>query len=164
MSPPPPSGRTTRVARRVRAPPEVVYAALLDAKALAAWLPPAGMTGTVHVLEPRPGGRFRMTLTYEDPDAGPGGKTTEDTDTFEGRFVELVPNERVVQVVVFESDQPDMSGEMRVTWELAAGADGAEGGTEVTALCEDVPPGIRLEDNEAGTASSLENLARLVEA
>lgn len=156
----PPARRTTRVTRLVQAPPETVYAALLDAKALAAWLPPAGMTGTVHVLEPRPGGRFRMTLTYDDPDEGPGGKTTDDTDTFEAQFVELVPGERVVWDVAFDSDRPGMSGTMRVTWELAAGADG---GTEVTALCEDVPPGIRLEDNEAGTASSLENLARLVE-
>lgn len=100
-----------------------------------------------------------MSLIYEDPGDGPGGKTTEDTDTFKGRFVELVPDERVGWIVEFESEQPGMSGEMRVTWTLAD----AENGTEVAVVCEDIPRGIRLEDNERGSASSLEKLARLVE-
>lgn len=100
-----------------------------------------------------------MALVYQDPTEGPGGKTTEDTDTFHGRFVQLVPPERVVWVVEFESEQASMSGKMRVTWESADAADG----TDVTVVCEDIPRGIRPEDNEAGSASSLQKLARLVE-
>lgn len=153
------ASRRTEVTRHIQAPRKDVYRALVEAELIAQWLPPEGMTGTVHAFEPEEGGPFSMSLTYEDPGAGPGGKTTRDTDTFEGRFIELVPNQRVVQAVVFDSDQPGMAGEMRITWELAD----ADGGTEVTNLCEDVPPGIRLEDNEAGSRSSLENLARLLE-
>lgn len=151
--------RRTEVTRRIQALPEAVYRALVDPDLIIQWLPPEGMTGTIHAFEPEADGRFSMSLMYGDPSAGPGGKTTEDTDTFEGRFIDLVPNQRVIQAVVFESEKPSMAGEMRITWELAD----ADGATNVTNLCEDIPPGIRLEDNEAGCRSSLENLARLVE-
>jgi uncharacterized protein YndB with AHSA1/START domain len=136
-----------------------VYKAFVDRDLVAAWLAPGTMRCVVHEFEPREGGRFRMSLTYKDPADGPGGKTTEDTDTFHGRFVQLVPYERVVQLVEFESEQPGMSGKMRVTWDLAD----AGRGTNVTVVCEDIPRGIRLEDNEVGSASSLQKLARLVE-
>lgn len=106
--------RSTRVTRLVKAGRGDVYEAFLDPGLLAAWLPPAGMRGVVHELEPREGGRFSMSLTYENPADGPGGKSTGDTDTFQGRFVELVPRERVGWAVEFESDRPGMSGEMRV--------------------------------------------------
>lgn len=154
-----PAGRTTRVARHVAAPRRRVYEAFVDPGLLAAWLAPGTMRCIVHGFEGREGGRFRISLVYDDPADGPGGKTTPDTDTFHGRFARLVPDERVVQVVVFESERPGMAGEMRVTWALAD----AGGGTDVTVVCEDVPPGIRLEDNETGSEASLQNLARLVE-
>lgn len=150
---------TTRVTRLVRAPRGDIYAAFLDPQAVTSWLPPRGMRGVVHEFEPRVGGRLRMSLVYEDPADGQRGKTTENTDTFEGRFVELVADERVAWAVEFESGEPGMSGEMRVTWTLAD----AEDGTEVAVVCGDIPRGIRLEDNERGSASSLEQLARLVE-
>jgi uncharacterized protein YndB with AHSA1/START domain len=100
-----------------------------------------------------------MSLTYQDPAQSPGGKTTEDTDTFQGRFAELVPDETIVWVVEFESPDPAFAGAMRVTFSLAD----AEGGTEVVVSCEDIPGGVRLEDNEMGCRSSLENLAALLE-
>lgn len=159
MTDPASKQRTTRVSRHIKARRRDVYKAFVDPDMLASWLPPDTMRCVVHEFEPREGGRFRMSLIYRDPADGPGGKTTEDTDTFHGRFVRLVPPERVVQVVEFETEQPAMSGRMRVTWDLADAGDG----THVTVVCEDIPRGIRLEDNEGGSASSLQKLARLVE-
>lgn len=155
-------GASTQVTRVIEAPRDEVYRAFLDPDAVASWLPPAGMTGHVHRFDPREGGEFRISLTYRDPadsPGGTGGKTTGDTDTHRGRFVELVPHERIVEVVAFESDDPTFDGEMRVTVSLADVADG----TEVTYRCENVPRGIRPEDNEAGCRSSLRNLAALLE-
>lgn len=117
------------------------------------------MRGHVEIFEPHVGGKFRMSLTYFDQKDRPRGKTSEDVDTSEGTFVELIPNEKIVQVFEFESDQPDMAGEMRITWSLAD----ADGGTEVTVLMEDIPKGIRLEDNELGSRQSLRKLAAFVE-
>ena len=151
--------RTTRVTRRIAAPRAAIYGALLDAQALARWLPPDGMRGLLHVLEPHVGGRLSMTLTYEDPATGPGGKTTKETDAFSARIAELVPERRIVWEVRFESGDASMAGTMRVAWELAD----AHGGTEVTNVCSEIPVGIRLEDNKLGVASSLQNLASYLE-
>src|SRR5207248_10785890 len=92
------------------------------------------------------------------PDS-PRGKTAEDTDTFDGTFLELLHNEKIVWLTRFESDQPDFAGDMKITWTFAD----APGGTQVTALCEDIPKGIRLEDNELGSKSSLRKLAAFIE-
>ncbi len=100
-----------------------------------------------------------MSLTYLEPAHMPRGKTTEDTDTFQGRFAELVPNERVVQVVEFETNDPALTGPMIITWILSDTA----GGTEVTVLYENEPEGIRPEDHEAGGRSTLANLAAFTE-
>jgi uncharacterized protein YndB with AHSA1/START domain len=159
MAQPPPTGSSTRVSRLVKAPHETVYQAFVDADAVAAWLPPSGMRGHVHAFDPREGGAFRLSLTYEHPATSPAGKTTEDTDTVRCRFVELVPSERIVEVCEFETDKPELAGAMRITVTLQD----AVGGTEVTMLHEGIPPGVRLEDNEAGGRSSLENLAAFVE-
>lgn len=70
--------RVTRVSRVIDDPRHEVYAALVDPDAVAAWLPPEGMTGDVDAFESRPDGRFSMTLTYDDPTTGPGGKTSAD--------------------------------------------------------------------------------------
>lgn len=162
MTEAPAEGANTAVTRVVRAPREEVYRAFLDPDAVASWLPPEGMSGHVHIFDPREGGEFRISLTYDDPansPGGSGGKTTDDTDTHRGRFVELVPHERIVEVVEFESDDPGFAGEMRITVTLSD----VDGGTEVTFRCEDVPSGVRPEDNEAGSRSSLDNLAALLE-
>lgn len=150
---------TTCVSRHIMARRADIYRAFVDRDLLSKWLPPENMTGIIHEFEPYIGGRFRMSLTYKEPAEGPGGKTTDDTDTFEGRFVELVPGERIVWGVEFDSEQPGMSGEMRVIWEM----EDAARGTNVTVICENIPSGIRPEDNTAGSESSLRKLAALTE-
>jgi uncharacterized protein YndB with AHSA1/START domain len=152
-------GATTRVSRIIKAPRRAVYQAFLDRDALCSWLPPETTTGQVHAFDPHQGRKFQMSLRYQDPQHSPGGKTSEDTDTFEGRFVELVPDEKIVWVVEFESEDPALAGEMRITFSLAD----AVGGTEVAVLCEDIPKGVRPEDNEVGSRSSLQKLAALLE-
>ena len=151
--------RIDRASRLVRAPASGIYNALTDAAALAAWLPPEGMRGAVHAFEPRPGGRFSLTLTYETSHPTSAGKTSDDADTVEGRFIELVENERIVWDVDFVSDDPAFAGTMRMTWILASRA----GGTEVTISAANVPPGIKPQDHAQGLASSLDNLAAHVE-
>jgi uncharacterized protein YndB with AHSA1/START domain len=149
---------STRVRRHVNAPRARVYAALVDPDAIARWKVPAGMTCEVHAFDAREGGTFRISLTYDAP--GKAGKTTEHTDTYRGRFAELVPDERVVEVDEFETDDPALRGEMTVTITLTD----ADGGTDVLGVHEGLPPGAPIADNEAGWRSSLARLAALVEA
>lgn len=136
-----------------------VYRALLDARAVSTWMVPDGMTSEVHAFDAREGGAFRISLTYDSPAAA--GKTTAHTDTFHGRFVELVPDERVVELVEFETADQAMRGEMTITYELA---DGAAGGTDILAVHDRLPPGLSSEDNEVGWRMSLAKLAALVES
>lgn len=162
MTESPREGASTQVSTVIDAPREAVYRAFLDPGAVVEWLPPDGMSGHVHRFDPREGGEFRMSLTYQDPADSPdgmGGKTTEDTDTHRGRFVTLVPDEKIVEAVEFESDDPIFAGEMRITVTLVD----VDSGTEITYHCENVPDGIRPEDNEAGCRSSLRKLADVLE-
>jgi uncharacterized protein YndB with AHSA1/START domain len=149
--------RATRVSRYINAPRDKVYAALLDPAAVVQWKVPTGMTSRVHEFEPSEGGAIRISLTYDAPTAT--GKTAAHTDTYHGHFVELVPNERVVEVDEFETGDPALQGEMKVTITLA----NSDGGTEVTGLHEGLPPGVPLADNRAGWDSALARLAALVE-
>ncbi len=149
---------TTRISRHVNAPRAVVYRALLDARAVAKWMVPDGMTSHVHAFDAREGGSFRISLTYDTPSGT--GKTTAQTDTFHGRFVKLVPNEQVVEVVEFETADPALRGEMTITYALAD----ADGGTDVHAVHLGLPRGVSAADNEAGWRMSLVKLAALVEA
>ena len=119
---------------------------------------PTGMSSHVHAFEPREGGAFRVSLTYDAPTGT--GKTTAQTDTYHGRFVTLVPNEQVVEVVEFETTDPALGGEMTITISLAD----ADGGTEIVAVHDGLPPGLSAADNELGWRSSLAKLAALVEA
>lgn len=98
-----------------------------------------------------------MRLTYNDPE-NKRGKSSDDADEVEVRFVKLISPKRIEQEVTFESDDPAFSGVMRMTWTL----NGVEDGTLVTIRAEDVPPGIRPEDHEAGMNSTLDNLALFV--
>jgi uncharacterized protein YndB with AHSA1/START domain len=147
----------TRLTRRVNAPRPTVYRALLDPRAVATWMVPTGMTSHVHAFDAREGGAFRISLTYDAP-AGTG-KTTAHTDTYHGRFVTLVPDEEVVEMVEFETADPAMQGEMTITISLAD----AGGGTEILAVHDRLPPGLSPADNEAGWRSSLAKLAKLAE-
>ncbi len=150
-------GASTRIGRRVNAPRAIVYRAFLDARAVATWMVPSGMTSHVHAFDAREGGSFRISLTYDGPTGT--GKTTAHTDTYHGRFVKLVPDEQIVEVVEFETTDPALRGEMTITISLAE----ADGGTDVFALHDGLPPGLSAADNEAGWRSSLAKLAALVE-
>ena len=113
------SSASMRVSRTIKAPRKRVYQALLDPEAVAAWLVPDTMQARVHTFEPREGGQFRISLTYQNPDDSQRGKTSGDTDTYHGRFAELVPDEKIVEVIEFESQDPGFAGEMTMTVMLA---------------------------------------------
>ena len=103
--------RTDRASLVVDAPLQRVYDALIDREALEAWLPPDGMTGRFDRFDPRPGGGYRLVLTYSDP-SGSYGKSGAGTDVVEARYVALFSRERVVQQVEFVSDDPSFAGTM----------------------------------------------------
>ncbi len=149
---------STRTSCRVKAPRANVYRALLDARAVGTWMVPIGMTSYVHVFDAREGGSFRISLTYDEPTGT--GKTTAHTDTYHGRFVKLVPNEQVVEVMEFETSDAAMRGEMMVTFTLTDGG----GGTDVLAVHDNLPPGLSPADNETGWRMALDKLAAFVEA
>ncbi|MGE6757183.1 SRPBCC family protein [Corallococcus interemptor] len=149
---------TTRIRHHVKAPRSHVYRALIDARAVQTWMVPDGMTSQVHVFEPREGGAFRISLTYDAP--AETGKTTAHTDTHHGRFVKLVPDEQVIETTEFETTNPSLQGEMRITFTLS---DAQDGGTDIDAVHEGLPPGVPPEDNELGWKMSLEKLAKYVE-
>ena len=148
---------TTRLERSVAVPASRVYEALLDAEAVAQWMVPDGMTSVIHEFEPREGGAFRISLTYDDPAAV--GKTSAQTDSFHGRFTQLDPGRQVVQEVEFETDDPSMRGVMTISYILREEA----GTTVVTGLHENLPPGLSPEDNALGWRQSMDKLARLLE-
>jgi uncharacterized protein YndB with AHSA1/START domain len=150
--------RSTRISQRVNAPRATVYRALLDARAVATWMVPSGMTSHVHAFDAREGGRFRISLTYDAPTGT--GKTTAHTDTFNGRFVKLLPNEQVVEVVEFETNDPAQQGEMTLTITLTD----ADSGTHLLAVHDALPRGLSSADNEVGWREALTKLAALVEA
>lgn len=147
----------TTVARRVQASPAAVYRMLVDPDAVAGWRVPDGMTGRVHLFDPREGGRFRVSLLYDDP--GRVGKSGAHTDTYQGYFARLVPGELVVEVIEFETDDDALRGTMTMTTSLTE----MSGGTEVVIVHEGVPDAVPREDSELGARMALDNLARLVE-
>src|SRR5512138_1915968 len=147
----------TRIGSQINATRANIYRALVDAYVVAIWMVPSGMTSHVHLFDAREGGSFRISLTYDTPIGT--GKTSAHTDTYHGRFVRLVPDEQVVEVLEFETADPALLGEMTVTFMLKE----AEPGTDVLAIHENVPPGVPPADNETGWRMSLEKLARLVE-
>ena len=143
------SGKSIRLHRVLRAPPERVYRAFLDAGAMAKWLPPHGFTGSVQHLEARVGGTYRMSFT---------NFTTGRAEFFGGEFLELVPNERIRHSDRF--DDPNLPGEMQTTVSLRA----IFCGTELTVLQEGIPEVIPVEACYLGWQQSLTLLAQLVEA
>lgn len=150
--------RRDTASRVVAVPPERVFEAFVDPDALVAWLPPDGMSGRFERFDLRPGGSYRLVLTYADASAAPG-KATADSDVVEARFVGIDPGVRVVQAVDFVSDDPAFAGTMTMTWEATA----VDDGTQVVITADDVPDGITAEDHAAGMAASLANLAGYLE-
>lgn len=151
--------RTDTASRVIRATPQTIYRAFLDPVSVAAWRPPAGMTCHIYEFDHREGGTYRMSFGYRHADHEVRGKTSQHEDVFKGRFLELVPGERIVEQVEFESDDPAFEGAMTITTKLVP----VPGGTEVTFICGQVPAGIRPEDHYKGMISTLENLAAFTE-
>jgi uncharacterized protein YndB with AHSA1/START domain len=139
---------TVRLHRVLATKPDKVYRAFLEPDALAKWLPPNGFTCTVHHLEPKAGGSFRMTFR---------NFTTGQGHSFGGRYLELVPNQRLRYTDKFED--PNLPGEIAVTVTLSS----VSVGTEVSIVQEGLPDAIPVEACYLGWQESLRNLARLVE-
>ena len=140
---------TVRLHRVLRAPPERVYRAFLDADAMAKWLPPHGFTGKVHHLDARVGGTYKMSFT---------NFSTGHVHSFGGKYLELVPNERIRHTDAF--DDPNLPGEMQTTVSLKK----VSVGTEVNVVQEGIPDSIPPEACYLGWQESLALLALLVEA
>lgn len=140
---------TIRLHRVLRAPPERIYRAFLDADAMTKWLPPHGFSGRVHHLDARVGGAYRMSFT---------NFTTGHTHSFGGEYLELVPNERIRHSDRF--DDPNLPGEMQTTVSLQR----VSCGTELGIVQEGIPAAIPPEACYLGWQESLALLALLVEA
>ena len=150
---------TTRTSALIRAERGRVYQAFVDPDELLAWLPPGDMTGQFHEFDARVGGGYEMSLYYPPDEETFRGKTAEREDRVKVRFVELDRPRKIVEAITFDSPDPSFAGEMTLTVSL----DKVPGGTKVTMLFENLPPGLRPEDNEAGAEMSLEQLARHLE-
>ena len=140
---------TVRLHRVLAAPPERVYRAFLDPQAIAKWMPPDGFTCTVHALDARVGGRYRMSFT---------NFSTGNGHSFGGTYLELVPNERIRNDDAFED--PDLPGTMVTTVTLKA----VSVGTDLEIVQEGIPDAIPVEACYQGWQESLVLLAKLVEA
>ena len=143
------STNTIRLHRVLRATPERIYRAFLDADAMVKWLPPNGFTGKVHQLEAKVGGAYKMSFT---------NLTTGKTHSFGGKYLELVPHERIRHTDAF--DDPNLPGEMQTTIAMKK----LSCGTEVSIVQEGVPAVIPAEACYLGWQESLTLLAQLVEA
>lgn len=140
---------TIQLHRVLRATPERIYRAFLDADAMVKWLPPHGFTGKVHQIDVRVGGTYKMSFT---------NFTTGHSHSFGGQYLELVPNERICHTDRF--DDPNLPGEMKTTIALKA----VSYGTEVSIVQAGVPGVIPPEACYLGWQESLTLLAQLVEA
>ena len=139
---------TVRLHRVLATSPEKVYRAFLEADALAKWLPPNGFTCSVHHFDPKVGGSFKMSFR---------NFTTGEDHGFGGKYLELLPNERLRYTDVF--DDPNLPGEMLVTIALKK----VSVGTEINIEQAGIPDIIPLEACYLGWQESLRNLARLAE-
>jgi uncharacterized protein YndB with AHSA1/START domain len=153
------SSASTRNSKFIKAPQETLYRAFTDPAALAVWLAPGDMTGEVHRFDYSVGGGYQMSLYYPSSEKTLRGKTSGREDRYTARFVELTPPRRIVEAITFDSLDPTFAGEMIMEVTLEP----EDGGTTVSIVFKNIPPGIRPEDNEAGTRSTLEKLARYVE-
>jgi uncharacterized protein YndB with AHSA1/START domain len=140
---------TVRLHRVLRAPPERVYRAFLEADAMNKWLPPNGFTGKVHQMDARVGGKFRMSFT---------NFTTQQSHAFGGEYIELSPNERISYTDKF--DDPNLPGTMKTTVSLRT----VSFGCEMNVVQEGIPEAIPPEACYLGWQESLTLLAKLVEA
>jgi len=152
-------GQTTQNSKIIKATAETLYQAFTNPQALEAWQVPGDMVGKVHSFDLREGGGYKMSLFYPETEKEMRGKTSEKEDKFTARFVELTPSKKIIEAINFDTADPNFSEEMiiEVTFEPT------DNGTKVSFLFKNIPKGIKPEDNEAGTLSSLEKLAHYVE-
>ena len=150
--------RTDRASRLIMAPADLVYRALVDPAMVVEWLPPRGARGSIDEFDPRPGGAFRMTLTFEDSEPHKR-KINVKNRCGEGTVCRTRSEPPDHPEICVRFRDPAFAGTMTMTWTLKPRVEG----TVLTVTAEDVPVGIRAEDHEAGMASSLSNLAALIE-
>jgi uncharacterized protein YndB with AHSA1/START domain len=139
----------------IKASKEELYNAFTQPEALLKWQAPGGMKTKIHSFDLRVGGGYDMSLYYPDSAKDVKGKTSDHEDRFNVRFDELIKGEKIVEAINFDTTDPEFKGEMKMIVTLKPKAEGVL----VTIEFSDIPPGIKPEDNEAGTESSLEKLA-----
>ena len=139
---------------------EEIYNAFINPTSLEIRQAPGKMTAKIHNFDLRIGGGYQMSLCYSDNENEMKGKTAGKEDRYTARFVELIPNKKIVQAINFDTSNPDFMGEMIMEVVLKP----IDNGTNVTFTFKNIPIGIRPADNEAGTISSLKKLAKYVES
>jgi uncharacterized protein YndB with AHSA1/START domain len=142
------STNSVQLHRVIRATPERIYRAFLDADAWAKWLPPHGFTGKVHLLEPKVGGKYKMSFT---------NFTTGHSHSFGGEYLELIPNQKLRYTAAF--DDPNLPGTMQTTVTLKA----VSCGVELNVVQEGIPSVIPTEACYLGWQESVQLLTQLVE-
>ncbi|RAV98041.1 SRPBCC domain-containing protein [Pseudochryseolinea flava] len=142
----------------INAPPHQVFQALADPKSIEVWQVPGDMTGKIHHFDFKPGGKYEMSLFYPDAD-NTQGKSGDKEDKFAAEFVEIIPDKKIVEKIHFDSGDPNLQDAMIMQIDLAPESKG----TNVTISFKNIPQGVKPEDNEEGTISSLEKLAQIVE-
>lgn len=150
---------TTTNSKIINADVATVYKAFTTPTALEQWLVPDTMKGKVHRFDMRIGGGYDMSLYYLESEEGSPGKSSEKEDRYTAKFIDIIPNVKIITSITFHTDEPSLKGEMiqRVTFEPQGKS------TKVTFIFKNIPPGIKPEDNEDGTSQSLEKLAKYVE-
>lgn len=150
---------STHNTKIIDASPDIVYRAFMNPTALERWQAPGDMKGKIHQFDFRVGGGYEMSLFYPPSEENANGKTSAKEDKYNARYLELIPFKKIVQAITFYSNDPSFAGEMIMTTGFTA----ENKGTKVTIDFRNIPAGIRPEDNEKGTALTLEKLARYVE-
>lgn len=148
----------TRNSKVIKASCDDLYRAFLDPEALLVWLVPDGMSGEIHSFDLRIGGGYVMSLQHPPSSDTPRYKTSSNERRFSVKYVDLSPSRKIVHAIIFNSADPDFSGEMI----MEVAFQNVDSETEVTVKFTDIPSDIRLDDREKGVASTLERLARYV--
>lgn len=150
--------RTSINAKEIQADAEAVFKAFTDKKALEYWLAPYGMTGKIHNFDLKVGGGYEMSLYYNDNKIE--GKTSGNEDRFSATFMEIIPYEKIVQNINFQTDNIDFQDEMIMEVYLEKVDTNS---TKVVIIFKNIPSGVNPKDNEDGTEQSLKKLAKYVE-
>src|SRR5438874_596200 len=136
-------GQTTQNSLDIKATQEEVYNAFINPAALEVWQAPDDMRAKVHSFDLKVGGGYQMSLFYPESEKVMKGKTRAKEDRYTARFVELIPNKKIVEAIQFDTSNPDLAGEMIMEITLAA----VDGRTRVTFVFKNIPKGIKPADN-----------------